>query len=103
MNTVKGLRCDGCGKLAEGKDIFSGFVMGPSISAVTAQPDGRFPGIASASNPKQLAQLHACPSCKPKIRRCLDSHDFITLPEGPLKKILTALASKDRLRNLGVH
>lgn len=95
-------RCDGCGKVSENQDKFASFVMPPSVNARTGQPDGRFNGIAKKSDPTQLVELHACPSCKPKIKTALTTYDFATIPDGPLKKVLNQVMSRDRLRSLKV-
>ena len=62
--------------------------------------DGCFRGIASATNPKQLAALHACPGCAPKIRAAFKAKSPALLPNGPLRQIMEGVESKYGLRRL---
>ncbi len=106
MKTTSGIRCDSCSRIEgvnvlrkdrrpniDSRDRFFDFVM---------PPNGSFRGIASESEPRALAALHACPGCKDKVRLAIAKKDPDALPHGPLRDILTIVRSKDRLRDLGV-
>lgn len=105
---IKGgkVRCDSCGSVVEESHpdakTFRGFYIPPSVSLVTGEYDGRFPGIARAGDPKRTVQLHACQECRPKIKACTSNYDFALLPDGPLKKILRELLTADQLRRMNV-
>ncbi len=106
MKTLNGIRCDSCSRIegvnvlrkdrrpdVDSRDRWFDFVL---------PPNGSFAGIASESNPKALAALHACPGCRDKVRAAIGSKNPELLPHGPLRDILTIIRSKDRLRDLGV-
>lgn len=84
MITKGGVRCDGCGKLAQGEDKFAGFFL---------PPNGNFPGIARQGAPKELVQLHGCPVCNPKINFAMAMQKVSLLPSGPLKQIMEQLTA----------
>jgi hypothetical protein len=94
-----GERCDCCARVGKG---FTGFYMPESMSRVTGKPDGRFPGIARADNPSELVMLHACPGCKPKVDQAVKFFNFSFLPDGPLRKIVTQLMTRDRLKRFKI-
>ena len=114
-------QCNGCGKMAFPNDNFYAFVLPPSTSKITGKPDGVFGGIGSESQPNQLALLHVCPACRPKMLKAVDFevgwianpatgeksvalkvgkfNDLTVLPPGPLREVLEAVQAK-RKRNL---
>ncbi len=96
------LRCDGCGRKSEPFDKWTPFMMPPSINKFTNLPDGKFPGITRAKDPKKAPViLHACPGCEPKIKLAIQTSDFETYcPDGPLKKVLRSILTKKMMSNL---
>ncbi len=106
MKLTNGIRCDSCSRIegvntlrkdrrpaVDSRDRFFDFVL---------PPNGSFKGIASESNPRALAALHACPGCRDKVRGAIASKNPELLPHGPLREILTIIRSKDRLGEMGV-
>lgn len=99
MITPQGEFCDSCGKQACTGDTFYKF-------ACTA--------IATKSDPLIPARLLLCPECKRKVAKAfhivdgkmrinsLTRVDLSVLPDGKLRKILTTLQTKSRLRDLQI-
>jgi hypothetical protein len=99
MITDKGHQCDACSKYADTGDTFYKF-------ACTK--------IATKSDPLIPARLLLCPSCKQKIAKAfhivdgkmkinsMSCVDLSILPAGRLKRILTTLQTKSRLRDLQI-
>lgn len=96
------LRCDGCGRKSEPFDKWTPFVMPPSINKFTNLPDGKFPGITRAHDPKKApVVMHTCPGCEPKLKLAIQTGDFLKhLPDGPLKKALRSILTIKMLSNL---
>lgn len=96
------LRCDGCGRESKPFEKWTPFSMPPSRNKFTNLPDGYFPGITRAGDPKKLPlTMHVCPGCEPKTKLAISTGDFLThLPEGPLKKVLRRILTIKMLSNL---
>lgn len=117
MKVASGVRCDCClaiefksgltldkRPMMGSHDRFFDFVIPPEIDPMTGKAKlGGFPGIAGESNPKQLAALHSCPTCAPKIKKAMADKDPSKLPPGPLRDILTQIKAKHSLRSLRLH
>ncbi len=97
------LRCDVCGqKSVQYEKGFSAFSMPPSVNRFTNLPDGHFPGITRAGDPKkQVLIMHSCPACTPKVKKAIDTGDFIKhLPDGPLKRVMRSILTIKMMSNL---
>ena len=114
MRIGKNAACDFCDKRELPGDKFFDFCLPPSLSPLTGRPDSRFAGIASASNPKVLAQLLACPDCMLKARAVIkfttrkmktltdtiialqieSIGDLTKLPHGRVRRILEQIKRK---------
>lgn len=117
MKTFVGIRCDGCLRIEVknfcaadkrpeigGRDRFFDFVVPPEVNPMTGKPKiGGFRGIASESESKKLAALHACPGCAPKIKEAFAKKAPELLPEGPLRTLMMQVKQKYGLRSLGMH
>ena len=99
MTTEKGDQCDSCGKFASNGDTFYKFICA---------------SIATKSDPHIPARLHLCLACQPKIAKAFhivdgkmrinswSKVDLSLLPPGRLKRVLTVIQSKSRLRDLTI-
>lgn len=99
MITDNGHQCDSCMRFAKDGDTFYKF-------ACTS--------IATKSDPFIPARLLLCPDCKQKVAKAfhiidgkmrinnMSKVDLSLLPPGKLKKILTTLQTKSRLRDLQI-
>lgn len=111
MRTPRGVRCDSCTAIEDvnvlAKDRrplpntrarFFDFLVPPNradINPLTGMVrPGKFRGISSESNDKQLAQLNACPECAPKIRKAFKLKDPMLLPQGPLRELMLLVRAK---------
>lgn len=63
---------------------------------------GKFRGIASSGNDKQLAALHACPGCAQRIRAAFANKAPEMLPAGPLRALMTMVKTKYGGNAMGV-
>ncbi len=113
-----GVRCDGCARVeevnrlakdrrpfADSRDRFFDFVVPPSnIDPLTKKPrKGTFRGIASETDPNNLAALHACPGCAPKIQKAMRAKDATMLPQGPLRQIMTDVHARYTLKTVRIN
>jgi hypothetical protein len=96
------LRCDICGNASARFEKWTPFSMPPSKNRFTNLPDGHFPGITRANDPKKtVLTMHSCPGCEPKIKRAIKTGNFLVhLPDGPLKKALRSILTIKMLSNL---
>lgn len=96
------LRCDGCGQASEPFAKWTPFSMPPSRNKFTNTPDGHFPGITRANDPKKAPlTMHVCPACEPKVKKAIKTGDFLKhCPDGPLKKVLRSILTIKMLSNL---
>lgn len=106
MKSAAGVRCDSCRRIepkntlqrdhrpfVDSRDRFFDFVVPPM---------GKFRGIASESEPRKLAALHACPACAPIIKTAMKTKKPELLPEGPLRDLMMMVKSRDALRDMGI-
>lgn len=117
MRTYAGVRCDVCGMLEDklsltpdrrppvgSRDRFFQFVVPPAeVTKLGTPVKGKFRGIASQSDPKKLAQLHACPPCAPKLQKAFKKQDPMILPPGPMRSLMLQVKQKYGARALRLH
>lgn len=99
MITPQGHQCDACDKFADSGDEFFKF-------ACT--------GVATVSDPTLPARMLLCPSCKESVARSFKisngraqvkswtNVDLSHLPPGRLKRILTRVQTKQRMKDIGL-
>lgn len=90
MKIKNGTRCDVCGNVHNDKSA-------KLLKEFMVPGFGKHHGIASKSDPKTPALLHACPTCQPKLDLAMKLKRIDVLPTGPLKKILQSFSSEDRI------
>ncbi len=90
----------------DSRDRFFDFTVPPrkeDVEMLTGRvKPGKFRGIASSGNDKQLAPLHSCPACAPKIKAAFSNKSPEILPHGPLRVLMTEIKKKYGARALGV-
>lgn len=119
MKKGSSIVCDGCERVEENntlmkdgrpfvdsRDRFFDFTVPPNkedVNMLTGRVNpGKFRGIASSGNDKQLAAMHACPGCAPRIKEAFARKAPELLPQGPLRVLMTQIKKKYGNNAMGV-